>query len=261
MKIGYYQFNPAFGNPVKNRSVMIHALEKEKADIIVLPELSTSGYFFTSQKEIQNLSETIPGPTSDIFSLLSKKTETYYVLGIPEKTPRGIYNSAVLIGPGGIEGIYRKVHLFYKEKQYFQPGEIFPLFEINGVKIGILVCFDHMFPEAARTLALQGAQIICHPSNLVLPEYGQLTTRVRALENRVFWILSNRIGTEVKGSSKLTYTGESQIINPKGEILHKAPAQKEELYTIEIDPVEAFDKNVTETNDLFKDRKRDLYSL
>ncbi len=260
MKIGYFQFSPEFGNLEKNRKVMAAELEKVEADIIVLPELATSGYFFSSRKEIETLSETVPGPATNMFFELSKKTGTNYIIGIPEKTPKGIYNAAVLVGPKGIEGIYRKVHLFSQEKNFFSPGESFPLFEIRGVKIGILVCFDHMFPEAARTLAVKGAQIICHPSNLVLPELGQLTTRVRALENRVFWILANRFGTETKDKKRLTYTGKSQLIGPDGEIIHSAPETEKELYIADIIPEKALNKNITELNNIFEDRKPFLYS-
>lgn len=261
MKIGYFQFSPEFGNPKKNRKTMVSALKNIQADLIVLPELATSGYFFTSREELEDLAESVPGPTTDSLSLVAEKTGTTFVLGIPEKTTDGIYNSAVIIGPDGIKSVYRKIHLFSNEKKYFIPGNNFELVEIYGVKVGILVCFDHMFPEAARTLALRGAQIICHPSNLVLPEYGQLTTRVRALENRVFWILANRFGTEIKENQKLIYTGESQIINPKGEILHRAPAANEELHIIEIDPVEALNKQITNRNNIFEDRRKELYTL
>ncbi|MBA7627742.1 hypothetical protein ES703_35209 [subsurface metagenome] len=118
-----------------------------------------------------------------------------------------------------------------------------------------------MFPEAARTLALQGAQIICHPSNLVLPEYGQLTTRVRSMENRLYWILANRWGTEARGGKKLSYTGCSQITAPDGRILAQAPAEGDALNIVEIDPASACDKRVTPRNDLFADRRPELYRL
>jgi len=156
--------------------------------------------------------------------------------------------------------VYRKVHLFDEEKLYFAPGDRgFPLFDIQGVKVGLLVCFDHFFPEAARTLALQGAQIICHPSNLVLPEYGQLTTRVRSIENRVFWILANRHGTECRGGKTLTYTGSSQITAENGEVLVRADERGDSLTVVEVDPERGKNKRVTERNDLFADRRVELY--
>jgi len=118
-----------------------------------------------------------------------------------------------------------------------------------------------MFPEAARTLALQGAEVICHPSNLVLPELGQLTTRVRALENKVFWILSNSYGTEVKKDKELTYTGRSQIVSPDGGILAAAPESGDELKIVDINPALARSKKIAFYNDLFKDRRTDIYEI
>ena len=118
-----------------------------------------------------------------------------------------------------------------------------------------------MFPEAARTLALQGAEIICHPSNLVLPEYGQLTTRVRSIENKVFWILSNRYGTENRGGRPLTYTGVSQILAPGGKVLKKAPEKGDSLMIVDVSPEDARSKRIAEMNDLFGDRKPELYRL
>jgi predicted amidohydrolase len=123
----------------------------------------------------------------------------------------------------------------------------------------LLVCFDHFFPEAARTLALQGAQIVCHPSNLVLPEYGQLTTRVRSIENRVFWILANRYGTEKRNGKTLTYSGCSQITGENGKILARARAEGDSLTVVEVNPDRAANKQVTERNDLFADRRTELY--
>ena len=171
-----------------------------------------------------------------------------------------IYNSAVLVDSSGVVTVYRKVHLFDREKLFFAPGqEGFQVIDYRGAKIGLLVCFDHMFPEAARTLALRGAEIICHPSNLVLPEYGQLTTRVRAIENKVFWILSNRYGEEERGGRRLVYTGESQIVAPGGKVLGKAGAKEEKLFMVDINPADAQSKRIAELNDLFKDRKPELY--
>lgn len=261
MKIGYYQFNPEFGNVENNIEKMTKALESVHADLIVLPELATSGYLFTNKEEPRSLAEKFPGILSKEFLRLSEKTGTSYVVGFPEYAEEGVYNSAALITPEGIQYIYRKTHLFFEEKKYFLPGKEYKIVDVKGYKIGILICFDHMFPEAARTLALKGAQVICHPSNLVLPEYGQLTTRVRALENRVFWILANRIGTEERGGSKLVYTGESQILSPKGEIINRAGAGEESVFVTEIDPEEAADKKVTDFNNIFEDRRPEIYTL
>jgi len=261
MKIGYLQFNPVFGEPNTNREQIQNKLENVRADIIVLPELPVSGYFFSTKKEAAMLSEPIPGPTTNMLHNISKRTGTYFVTGLLESSGASLYNSAVLVGPEGPVTTYRKVHLFYEEKKFFKPGQGFISVDIKGVKIAILICFDHLFPEAARSLALRGVQIICHPSNLVLPEIAQLTTRTRSIENRVFWIMANRYGSETKNGKTLTYTGESQIIAPNGKVIHRAKPEGDEVYITEIDPKDALEKNITEFNNVFEDRRTDIYRM
>lgn len=277
MRIGFYQFAPVFGDVAANRRQIRTALQACEADLIVLPELATSGYLFLTADEVEAVAEPVPGPTTDLLHRLAAERRIHIVLGLPERAADGIYNSAVLVGPEGLMGVYRKAHLFSDEKDWFRPGDVgFPIFEVRGAKVGLLVCFDHLFPEAARTLALAGAEIICHPSNLVLPELGQLTTRVRAMENRVFWILANRIGVEDRAltntsdrpsessrplAKKLTYTGCSQIIAPDGKILHRAPTHEETLAVVTIDPAQATDKFLTPRNHVLADRRPDLYRL
>lgn len=277
MRIGFYQFAPVFGDVPANRRRIASTLQTCDADLVVLPELATSGYLFLTADEVEAVAEPVPGPTTDVLQRVAAERETFIVIGLPERAPEGIYNSAVLVGPDGLVGVYRKAHLFSDEKEWFRPGDVgFPLFEVKGVKVGLLVCFDHLFPEAARTLALAGAEIICHPSNLVLPELGQLTTQVRALENRVFWILANRIGVEDRHrpetrdrpsessrplTRQLTYTGCSQIIAPDGKILHRASSDEETLTVITIDPTQARNKFITPRNHVLADRRPDLYRL
>jgi predicted amidohydrolase len=262
MHIGFYQFAPVFGDVAGNHAKIVEALQGAQNALIVLPELATSGYLFLSREEVAELAEPIPGPTTELLGEIARERELYIALGLPERSGDALYNSAVLLGPEGIVAHYRKAHLFYEEKRYFQAGDTpFPLCEIKGVKVGLLICFDHIFPEAARTLALKGAQIIAHPSDLVLPGTGQLTTRVRAMENRIFWVLANRYGKEERGGKHLTYTGESQIIAPDGTILAKAPPEGDALNIVEIDPKEALDKHITVMNDLFEDLRPELYKL
>jgi predicted amidohydrolase len=171
-----------------------------------------------------------------------------------------LFNSAVLARPDGSFGRYRKAHLFWNEKDLFDPGDLpFPVFDLGGTAIGLLVCFDHFFPEAARSLALKGAQLVCHCANLVL-DIAQTTTVARAAENRVWWILANRTGTESLGRASLRFTGESQLVAPDGKLVHRAPAAADELHIAEIDPARACDKHATPRNDLLADRRTDLYT-
>jgi predicted amidohydrolase len=260
MRIGFFQFAPRFGQVDHNLEALAAAVSGVQADLVVAPELALSGYLFTRKREVEQMAEEVPGPATDRLTRASAEANCHVVVGLAERSGDRLYNSAVLIGPRGVLGVYRKVHLFYEEKLYFSPGDRgFPLFDIRGVKVGLLVCFDHFFPEAARTLALQGAQIICHPSNLVLPEYGQLTTRVRSIENRVFWILANRYGTERRDGKTLTYSGCSQITADNGEILARAQAEGDSLIVVQVDPQRALDKHLTDRNDLFSDRRTELY--
>jgi len=121
-----------------------------------------------------------------------------------------------------------------------------------------MICFDWYFPESARTLGLRGAQLIAHPSNLVLPHCPNAMP-IRCLENRVFAAKANRIGTEDRGGVRLTYIGQSQIMSPQGEILHRSPSDRAEIAVKEIDLSIANDKSINERNNLFKDRGAEFY--
>jgi predicted amidohydrolase len=266
MRIGFHQFAPLFGRPEENARAVAETLRASGADLLVAPELATSGYVFASREESAALAEPVPGPATGLLAAACRETGGRVVIGLPERGADAIYNSAVLVGPDGMEGVYRKAHLFGEEKLHFAPGRTgFAVLTIHSrgqeARVGLLVCFDHFFPEAARTLALAGAQIICHPSNLVLPEYGQLSARVRSFENRVFWVLANRYGTEDRGARALTFTGSSQITAPDGRVLARGPEAGDSVMVVEVDPAQADNKRVTARNDLWADRRPELYQL
>lgn len=263
MRIGFYQFDPQFGDVVANLDRVTAKLEQADADLIVLPELFASGYQFVSPEEVQRLTEPIPdGVTVRRLSELAKRRKMHLVAGLPERSGARYYNSAVVVGPSGFRGCYRKTHLFYEETQFFSPGDSgFHVWDIGPAKIGVMICFDWYYPEAARTLALQGADILCHPSNLVLPNCPD-SMPVRCLENRVFAVTCNRIGSEARGGKeRLTYIGQSEVVTPKGVIRHRASHDGEELTIIDINPAEARDKTLNRYNDLFGDRRMSLYKL
>lgn len=262
MKIAYLQTNPSFGEVEKNLSAVSKALNGIPADLIVLPELFATGYAFTSKEEAESLAEDINGKIAQVLKEISKSSEASIVAGFVERGEAGaIYNSSLIITEGKVVDTYRKIHLFDKEKLWFTPGDKqLKVYELNGVKVGVMICFDWVFPEVARTLALRGAQILAHPSNLVLP-YCQKTMLSRCIENKIFAVTANRIGTEERGEAKLTFTGASQIVNPKGDVLVASPIDGTDLQIVEIDPNEANEKMITELNDLFEDRRPDFYSL
>jgi len=260
LKIGFIQFAPVLGD-VEATIRKIDGLidQSQITDILVLPELCNSGYNFTSFEEAWKTSEEIENSIF-INYLLSKckQFNLYIVSGFNERDNKDLYNSAILIGPEGYIGKYRKLHLFMNEKDYFKPGNIgLPVFDIGLCKIGMLVCFDWIFPEVWRIVALKGAEIICHPSNLVLPGLAQKAVPIHALTNRIYTITANRIGTE----GDLSFTGLSTIANPNGDILFQASQMKEETVIKDIDIRLARDKIITKKNDLFGDRRPEEYSF
>jgi predicted amidohydrolase len=262
MRVGYYQYAPEFGSVAGNLDRISSRLEETDADLVVLPELCASGYQFVSRDEVEALSEPVPdGATTQRLVAIAKRKGMVIVAGLPERAEGGCYNSAIVVGPDGFMGCYRKTHLFFEETLFFTPGDTgFRVWDIGQARIGVMICFDWYYPEAARTLALRGADIICHPSNLVLPNCPD-SMPVRCLENRVFAITCNRTGSEARGGKdRLAYIGNSEIVSPQGVILHRASRDREQLCVLEIDPVEARNKSVTPYNDLLRDRRASLYS-
>ncbi|MEA3475505.1 MAG: nitrilase-related carbon-nitrogen hydrolase [Candidatus Cloacimonadota bacterium] len=262
MKVGFLQFYPKLFHEKHNLEKIETLLQGCKTDLVVLPELATSGYLFTNQKEMEPLSAPAKsGRIADFFRNISARENCSIVSGFLEKEANSFYNSQMLVQPNGKIEIYRKTHLFFDEKELFKPGNTgFNIFEFNGTKLGLMICFDWIFPESARTLALKGAEIICHSANLVLP-FCQKAMITRSVENRIFTITANRIGTEKNETQEFTFTGMSQITSPKGEILAQAKGNEEVLEVVEINPAEARDKFVTEKNDIFADRKREFYKI
>jgi len=265
MLVSYLQFQPVFGDVQKNIQRINELIKDKSFDLLVLPELSNSGYLFVSEDEVQKYSEVIPnGIFCRALKEISRYKNAYIVAGICEKASDGFYNSAVLVKPTGEVITYRKIQLFYEEKKWFKPGnKPLTVHEITGdrfgkVKIGMMVCFDWIFPEVARTLALKGAQIICHPANLVMP-YCQDAMVTRALENHVFTITANRTGIEKNDGKEMIFTGLSEIVNPKGIVLNRSNDNIEECVVLEIDPDEALNKNINPHNNLFTDRREEFY--
>jgi len=259
MKVGYIQFKPLFSQKRKNLKRIFEFLRegaRDEADLLVLPELCNTGYVFKSTEEVKALSEEVPkGQTTKALASFAREENLYVVAGLCERNDRGFYNSAILVGPNGFVAVYRKTHLFDREKLWFTRGtDPFGVYEISKARVGIMICFDWIFPEVIRILALKGAQIVCHPSNLVLP-YCQRALLGAAVQNRVFVITANRVGTE-RG---VKFTGMSQIINPRMEILARSRRTGEEVRIAEIEPKDADSKRITEHNDLWADRRIDLY--
>ncbi len=261
MKAGYFQFRPLFGEIEHNLQTIITALEHATADLIVLPELALTGYLFKDRAEVIVHAEDINNsPSVNALTKVCGKRKFHLVTGFAEKSNGSCYNSALLIGPEGVIHTYRKLHLFNEEMNLFDPGDV-PLSvqTVGSIKIGLMICFDWIFPEVSRVLAVQGADIICHPANLVMG-YCQQTMLTRCLENNVYAITANRYGTEQRPHGKLHFTGRSQIAAPRGELIHRAAAQHEELYICDLDIELARQKKITPLNDVISDRRPGYYS-
>lgn len=261
-RVGILQFEPVRYDVEQNIKVIEHHLEDAQADLIILPEMSNTGYLYASSKELTPFADTCSNNSPFISALqrLAASTQGTIIAGYTEIAGNRLYNAAAAISPKGILANYRKTHLFDAEKTLFHPGDTgFRPFLWQGVSIGMMICFDWIFPESARSLALSGAQIIAHPANLVLP-YCQDAMVTRSIENRVFTFTANRIGSEELGDSALTFTGMSQATDPSGKVLFRMQKDEANLHIVEIDPELALNKNITKRNDLFDDRRIEMYS-
>jgi predicted amidohydrolase len=261
IKAGFYQFNPVFAQREENLNKVFDALRADSPDLLVLPEFFATGYQFSSAEEAAGLSETIPdGYTTQRLMNLSREKKMYIVAGLPERDGYRFFNSAVLTGPEGFIGCYRKTHLFFEEKLYFSAGDAgFHVWDTSIGRIGIMICFDWFFPESMRVLSLKGADIIAHPANLVLP-YCPLAMPVRCLENRVYAVTANRIGEEKrKEGQTLRFIGQSRIVSPDGTVLTSAGTHEEALMVTEIEPEKARNKELNPLNNLFADRRPEMY--
>ncbi len=260
---GYAQFNPVRKNPQENIRRITELLEGITCDLLVLPELANTGYLYASSEDLIPFSESRAedGPFLKMLQQMARSLNGAIVCGYAERGGDSVYNAAAAVGPDGLLANYRKTHLYADEKVLFNPGDTgFQTFTWKGVRIGMMICFDWIFPESARTLALKGAQIIAHSANLVLP-YCQQAMVTRSLENHIFTITANRVGKETLEKHTLGFTGRSQMTDPKGNILHQADEESTTLHCQIIKPENALDKMISPRNHLLKDRRPDLYDL
>jgi predicted amidohydrolase len=259
MKVGFVQIHPEFGQIEKNVARAMSLMSSHPADLYVLPELFATGYVFISRGEAMDFAES-PKSGYTILALndFARSHHAGIVFGFVEKAADGLFNSCAFVDDINAPVIYRKLHLFYKEKLIFDPGNgQLKIVHFRDARIGMMVCFDWIFPEVSRNLMLKGAQLICHPANLVLP-FCQQAMITRSLENRVFTITANRIGEENRGGQECKFTGQSQITDCRGNVLYRSSPDKEEVFTADINVEDADDKNVNEFNNIWKDRRIDF---
>ena len=212
--------------------------KQQGADLIIFPEMSLTGYVLLDQ--VYELAETIPGPSTQKIEALAKKTGMHIVFGMPElseKTQATVFNTAVLVGPQGLIGKYRKMYLpthsVFEEKRYFRPGYEPAAFQTDLGNIGLSICYDVFFPEVFRLARLKGAQlIICiSASPAVRRGYFEILTSARALENTAFLAYVNLAGVE----DGLQFWGGSRLVGPTGDVFAKAKYDEEDFVVCEVD--------------------------
>ena len=209
-----------------------------RAELIVFPECALTGYMFSSREEASQFSETVPGKATEEVSSVCKAHDVYVVFGFIEKQDAMLFNTAVLVGPQGVVGKYRKTHLpCLGVDRFLDAGNLpFKVFKTPLANIGIEICYDIMFPEASRVLALQGADILTLITNYSPLPWGrggrisECIIPARAMENRMHVMAVDRIGLE-KG---FTFVGRSKIVDALGETLGEAENFKEDIIYAEV---------------------------
>jgi len=241
-KRGEKEFN------IKKMEEKVKEAKKQNAELIIFPELSLTGYVLRDY--IYELAEPVPGPSTNLMGKIAEENDIHIIFGmleLSEKTQATVYNTAVLIGPQGYIGKYRKMYLpthsVFEEKRYFRPGYQPAVFDTNLGKIGLIVCYDVFFPEVSRLARLKGAQlIVCiSASPAVRKAFFEILTAARAVENTVFFAYVNLVGVE----EGLQFWGGSRLIGPNGKILVKAKYDVEdtvigEVNYSDIKPIETF---------------------
>ncbi|MGC9399212.1 MAG: carbon-nitrogen hydrolase family protein [Anaerolineae bacterium] len=267
IKVAVVQMDPKLGEDEANRECIVARLRealRRGARLVVFPECAVSGYGFTDLEAALPAAEPLPGPTTEALRRLCADADAYAVVGLLEQEGEVVYNSAALVGPEGLVGVYRKAHLpLLGVDRFTAPGDTgFRVWETSVGRVGVAICYDLRFPEALRLLALAGADIVALPTNW--PDGSQnaptFVTRTRALENRIFLLACNRCGTE----SGFWFFGRSQITDPGGNVLAEAGAGEEICYA-EIEPAQARQKRIVLRPDEFEldtvgDRRPDLYA-
>jgi len=265
MQVAVAQIDPQLGEKERNLAACLARMEEAAAagaQLLVLPECAIPGYMFGSGDEALPFAEEIPGPSTAVLERECARLGLHVVCGMLERDGDALRNAAVLVGPDGLVGTYRKTHLpFLGVDRFVVPGDALPVFDTPLGRIGIEICYDLRFPEVTRTLALQGADMVAHPTNFPMAAKIQteLITVARAAENRVYLLTANRCGKERWAE----FCGRSQIVDPYGVRLSETDEYTETLLLGEVDVEKARDKDYVVPGEyelyLFGHRRPDLY--
>jgi|UPI0003456092 Predicted amidohydrolase len=270
IKVASVQMEPHIGRKEENVARSIAFIDRaaaEGAELVVLPELVNSGYVFASRAEAFALAEVLPdGPTTQAWMAAARRNGIHVVAGIAEREGDRLYNSAVVIGPDGWLGVYRKLHLWGDEHLFFEAGDKgLPLFHTRWGRLGVAICYDGWFPEVYRLLAMQGADVVAMPTNWV-PMPGQPDNRqamatslamANAHSNALTIVCANRTGTE-RGQP---FIGQSVIIGAQGwPLAGPAPEDGEQILYASLNLKESRQaRHLTPFNHVLRDRRDDLY--
>jgi len=266
VRVAVAQIEPVLGENERNLGVCLARLEEAAAagaELLVLPECSISGYVFDSADEARPYAEPVPGPTTDAFTAACSRLGMHVVCGLLEVDGDDVCNTAVLVGPDGLIGSYRKTHLpFLGIDRFTRPGDELALFDTPLGRIAIEICYDLRFPELTRALALAGADIVVLPTNwpVAAAANAELLTTARAYENRIYLLVANRVGRERTAE----FCGRSQIVDPSGTRIVEADSTSEALLLADIDVEKARDKSIIPAAGeyemhLFGHRRPELY--
>lgn len=265
VRVGFAQTRPAFGDAAGNLARAGAMVRSAPAfDVLVLPELFSTGYLFDDRAEAIAAARATAEPTLAALAAWARERGAWIAAGFAEPEGGRVFNSAALAGPDGTLHLYRKIHLFDRETEIFDPGDRpFSAWDVatpaGKVRVGMMICFDWIFPESMRSLCLDGAELILHPSNLVTP-FCQDAMVTRCLENAAFAVTANRCGGDDRGDGlRLEFTGRSRITGPRGRVLAEGPADGEGVEVAAIDLAAARDKRLTAHNDLLRDRRPAMY--
>jgi predicted amidohydrolase len=239
IRVAAIQIEPRLGKLEKNLARILRGLKEAvaaEAKLAVFPECALSGYGFSSREQALAHAVAIDGPEVEQVAEYTEQTGCACIFGLLERAGPRLYNACVLLGEGRVLGTYRKVHLpFLGVDMFVDPGDRpFAVHEFHGLKIGMHICYDGSFPETARVLALQGADLLVLPTNW--PTHSECAAEhmipTRAMENTVYVMAVNRVGDE----SGFRFIGASSIADPSGAVLVKAGSEAEELLLADVDP-------------------------
>lgn len=237
MKVAAVQMDVKILEKERNLEKVLSNLEaaaRSGAKLVIFPECALSGYCYRSAEEAAPVAEEVPGPCTEKIAAAAKSLDCTAIVGLLERAGGKVYNAAAVVGPQGILGTYRKVHLLCLGIDRFNaPGDKpFPVFATAHGKVGINICFDCSFPEAGRVPKLKGAQVLAIPTNWPLgSDSWQHTPKVRATENHFHVIAADRVGEE-RG---FRFSGHSQIVDFAGHVHGEAGETEETILYAELD--------------------------